>query len=814
MPIRIAHISDLHYGGSGFEVEYWTQAKQAILASAPNLIVVSGDLVEHPIRENLITAKQELDGLAGEVGARLFVVPGNHDLFVAGNNIGLGRIGCYDEVFNSATRTADAPNPAALGFEDSARGLRGTIVGLFKRTFGRSDRAPEVRAPPAKSSSPRPPLLEQPEGIPVLLALLDSNATDQQIGLATGSISSEHLQALDGELNADKIKKMPHLLRIAVVHHHVLPIAYTAGGVVGAEPFMVLHNAGDLLAVLARHCFDLVLHGHKHRAQFARIDFAPHSAAGYPIAVAAAGSPTLRRHNEPRANSFNMITVHENGRIVVESLHFGQGVAPQLNASVGEALTRYSEPLESVKRRAFIRACQRHSIICDLRQIFFRVTESGDLYVTHHANGLRLLSGSESYRRCRHDVFLAEYGRLVLDLDLDAESKRNGYQIDRQDQAEGQTLRRMVVLPESLGGSRQANYVVNHACANSIIMTRWEAEERARAKTLPGAALPAGWDEEWVGMIVKSPVEEIVLNLVLPESLAAATPYISCYRPSTFPVYGIDELTKDCEVTPETQWEFDGEMRDEEARYLSYVPEKGCWKIVIRRPLVSYRYRLLWELPGLRPDEPLPSQTEQARQLLVRAADRAEANALLANDAKISLLFGELGTSLEQLLGSHEEDERRVVELFVYDGGKLALRPVLRLRDGQSDMIPLGFGIPLGDGLAGAAFQQRLTLPWAHNANALPFIVPVPYPGEPTNPFRTMLAVPVYHPAEQNEHRPSPWAAICVVSFGSSSLASKIPPLLNQTLTAESNKLIKAIRGLCQAGVNDILQTLHGGAAA
>ena len=58
------------------------------------------------------------------------------------------------------------------------------------------------------------------------------------------------------------------------------------------------------------------------------------------------------------------------------------------------------------------------------------------------------------------------------------------------------------------------------------MMTRWEAEERARPDA--GGDRPEGWDEEWVGTIVKAPVEEIVLDLVLPESLASVTRYVRC----------------------------------------------------------------------------------------------------------------------------------------------------------------------------------------------------------------------------------------------------------------------------------------------
>ena len=383
MPIRIAHISDLHYGaplhgGGGFDIARWNQAKRAIvdfLKSHLSLIIVSGDLVDQPIHEHLQTAKRELDGLAADACARLFVVPGNHDLFEAGNDIGLGRRNSYDKVFSSFAGSRDTPHREERGFSRSPGGWLATITGplvAIRERFGMAPEAPTATPTPI-SAPASPPMIQQPEGIPVLLALLDSNAADKQIGLATGSISNEHLQALDGELSAEETA---HLLRIAVIHHHVLPIAYTGGGIVGAEPFMVLHNAGDLLALLARHRFDLVLHGHKHRAQFARIDFAPDSASGYPIAVAAAGSATLRHGNAPRDNNFNLITVHDNGRIVVDSLHYGQGVAPQLNAPVGNALTRYSEPVESVKRRAFIRACQRHHIMCDRRELSFEINEA------------------------------------------------------------------------------------------------------------------------------------------------------------------------------------------------------------------------------------------------------------------------------------------------------------------------------------------------------------------------------------------------------------------------------------------------------
>ena len=429
-------------------------------------------------------------------------------------------------------------------------------------------------------------------------------------------------------------------------------------------------------------------------------------------------------------------------------------------------------------------------------------------------SGLRLLRGGQTYQRCRHDLVIPRYGRVVLDLELDEKSQQSGYKIERRDAADGVQRRRLVELPEALGDTWQASYAVHHACANVIMMTRWEAEQRVKTPA-DDKERPDRWDEELVGTIVKSPVEEIVLELALPESLSSAKPYVRCERPREFPNCPIDKMTDDVEVTQQTQWDLDREMGDEEARYLSYVPESSCWRLAVHRPLVSYRYSIRWHLAGTRPAEPIPGTTEQWRELLVQVADRAEANEKLAIDGEVEPLFAELGNSLEKMLGSGNAGERRAVELFVYDSNRLAMRPVLSRRDGQPAAIPLRFEIPLGNGLAGAAFQKRLMLPWAQNADTLPFIAPVPYPGEPPDLYRTMLAVPVYHPTEQDEPRPSPWSAICVVCFGSSSLASKIPPLippfLSRTLTPESGTLSRAVRAVCQSNISNILNHLSGG---
>ena len=88
----------------------------------------------------------------------------------------------------------------------------------------------------------------------------------------------------------------------------------------------------------------------QHRAHFARIDLSPDTAEGYPIAVAAAGSAALRTPNNPLGNRFNLITIHDNGRIDVESLHMGP--APRRTVTVVRATTSRDSPKRSRARSA------------------------------------------------------------------------------------------------------------------------------------------------------------------------------------------------------------------------------------------------------------------------------------------------------------------------------------------------------------------------------------------------------------------------------------------------------------------------------
>lgn len=807
MSTRIAHLSDLHYGGRGFDRAQWQAVAKVVADLRPNLIIVSGDLVDHPILSHLEAAKAELVKLSQAANAQLFVVPGNHDVFAFGTDVGQQRSDLFEQVFaDLGLSKTDGVEVNDLAITRSTDGLRENsarffrLRGLFWRRHGNDGRDDPARLSEVPQLQGRK-LTRHTEGTSVLLALLDSNAGDQTIAFAGGSVRNDDLIALSTELSAiDR----PYLARIAVVHHHVLPIAHTSGKIIGAEALMVLQNAGTVLSVLAHHRFDLVLHGHKHKPQFARIDLDPATTEGYPISVAAAGSAALVTRNDPRGNCFNLIDVEDNGRIVVRSLFYGDGEAPDPHGREGVHVRTYSEPISVVKRRAFVRASERHRIRCDRRELLFEVTENGDLLITHRITGLRLVGSNAPYNRRKHDVFVAKHGRVVIDLELDEESIQRGYRIERDPKSTPPIT--WVVLTESLGGSKAATYGVRHAGANCMVMTPWEAEERARTAE--------DQREEWVATCVYHPVRQMVIDLKLADSLRHVQPYLRCERCDKFPGYDVDTDLGDATLSPDTVWITDSEMGDEEETRLRYLASEDIWRLTIEQPMVGYRYQLRWRTPGTKPHEPIPSETLQWQDSLLQMGKRVACGKPAEADRKAEEVFDILCEALEKLLRWGDYDEKRILALFVYDRHKLALWPVLSRQSWSTERVPTNFEIPLGEGIAGAAFQQRRIVPWTETSAGSPFIKPVDYPQGAEGAairMRAHLAVPVYHASVQDEPRPSPWSAIGVVSFSSSSFAPKIAALCNPSLDDASKDMVREVRALAQSHVVAILDAVAAG---
>jgi 3',5'-cyclic AMP phosphodiesterase CpdA len=103
--------------------------------------------------------------------------------------------------------------------------------------------------------------------------------------------------------------------KIALVHHHPLPIPYKQGEGVGPE-LTTMTNGGTFIAFMQESGMNLVLHGHEHYPYSCRYCFDPNQP---PIVIAAAGTACQR---ETQQNSFNYLEVVPQSRIVVRKYDY------------------------------------------------------------------------------------------------------------------------------------------------------------------------------------------------------------------------------------------------------------------------------------------------------------------------------------------------------------------------------------------------------------------------------------------------------------------------------------------------------------
>lgn len=191
-------------------------------------------------------------------------------------------------------------------------------------------------------------------------------------------------------------------------------------------------------------------------------------------------------------------------------------------------------------------------------------------------------------------------------------------------------------------------------------------------------------------------------------------------------------------------------------------------------------------------------------QLRGRIAAGRNDGTLSATDRKCVEIFAGLFQALGDRFSSEvTPDEQLVSFLMAYESETLRLEPVLTQPDTFMDG---SFGVPLGVGVAGAAFRQRDVLAWGADPDSDSLIKPTPT----GLPARRVLALPIYH---WRELRPpeihldtEPGALIGVVTLGSDAIDSRIAEC--QGDNEKAKKLGQSAQGLAQRAVIQILGLL------
>lgn len=813
---RIAHISDLHFG-AGFDSDLWNYIRQMLKIEAPDLIIISGDVVNTPWPFMLIQAQRELQALAKEVGAKLLVVPGNHDVGV----VGILKIWPLSKFFRAIFYTKNpellTAFPAFSEFKSKGRLSRiATRIGAYSKIglWWILQKLPD----PGRDSTF--PIFHEDKR--AFIVGLDSNYTS---ALATGYIRDGAIYEIQGEIAKMRHSRNPGRLfapRIAVLHHHPLPIPYSSAkeGLTSYEPFLILRNAGTLLKELWHHDFDLILHGHRHYYNFARVGFGNRPGTEGQMGVLSAGSATVR-FSEAGRNSANVIDIHPNGRISIKPYFFGGGQSARLFGGASDPEAIFVHTISGLKRRNFHRAIEFQEIECQEIQNTVNINAVGTAEITHRVQGFRVHGTYMTSKRSF--AFAVDQGRIdPSGVMLSDVSTSKGFTLDVHEDEPKQKIHFDLSFGRDLISSGEnVDFEVSHSTHNTFMLTSWEAEQLKKKS------------EEYIGTFISYPCRKLRMELVLPDQLDNPAPYCRCTMPKNYP-----QMKLDChrQVIPadDEDCEVDSEMTEFEGANLRKIGERE-WMLEVDYPMVGYQYEIRWRVSGSRDlvkSALIAGQTEDLRRTLLRYREARMSDADFVPSNKVKKLLAALLGDLCTLYESDNVEEKLSVSLMVYDSNEKNLAIVDGARNWDSPPR-WDFKIPLGEGLAGAVFKK---------GEPILFVVRLlrtdPGAGvylyfermdrdkenaedrEERQPdYQALISVPLVHPEVKKRRAPrspevkkrraplSPMETIGVMSFGSDSPGSGLLRLLDLP-EQEQERECRDIAWIMQSVFNAILDTI------
>lgn len=311
---RVVQISDLHFGSWG-ERPVLDTLRQIVIGVAPDLIIASGDLAEHPFPWSMARVSRFLASLCereGKAPIPLLTIAGNHDYRIWGN-LGLGRLSripfyLFFREKESDERFSCSEKHSGQGRWRRALSLAGSALWPW------SDR---LHDPLQCFFDPK-----------LSLAVVGFNSNNLAEMMAAGKVDSRSFQELNEKIKSwSGQSEFERALKIAVVHHHPVPIPFMATDLKDrvAESFMIFYNAGTFLRTLWDHGFHLVLHGHKHFAGFSRISYDPAEDVR-DLVIAAAGSAGHKSPDDPRGNHLHILEFFDDDTAKLESRFFSDEV--------------------------------------------------------------------------------------------------------------------------------------------------------------------------------------------------------------------------------------------------------------------------------------------------------------------------------------------------------------------------------------------------------------------------------------------------------------------------------------------------------
>ncbi len=257
MVARIVHISDLHFPSRDHHVA--DVLAEQIVGLQPNILAVTGDLVNHPFR-GWRDVRGWLDGiLSARPSLKILLLPGNHDVLWTG----VASPWCW---------------PATVAF-------RRAFPGWW----------PELYFDAAAN---------------VTFLSLDTNRYAAFHQGAEGKVYDRRLKRLQNKIHqAAKDHRIHDSTKVLLLHNHPLPVPFE-----GRDFLLHTRRADQLMRFMAENRIDLVLHGHKHRATWSHVRLGGTERQPFFLEILGAGSALKDSIDiDRRGHNFNLIDIAPNG---------------------------------------------------------------------------------------------------------------------------------------------------------------------------------------------------------------------------------------------------------------------------------------------------------------------------------------------------------------------------------------------------------------------------------------------------------------------------------------------------------------------
>lgn len=585
----IVHLSDLHFDST----TNWSQPPFSAfmsdlqqLSAPPDLVICTGDLIDASVgdsrsparlNEALVRARQFLEAACATCSldphTALFVVPGNHDYRIKG-------------LFGSSV-------------------LKDAFLECFILYF-------RNRVLP---------------GLNLLLYSFDSNSADWTVNLATGFVDQqEFVHFQDWLTRYAGFTRFNALTKVALLHHHPMPIAETEGrGRRDPSQFMILRNAATFMKAIVKEGFDLVLHGHQHLIGYARATFPLREDEiladrerdrTREVAVIAAGS--AGEPNEGNYRSHNVISVRNNGpteveqRIVRESL-YDRGPRFRVPSTYGEW-----------RRNRALHLAESPEVVIkgDTVNAELVIDSAGDCERSNVMMGMRS-HGAES-RSSIPSISLSAVANFGPPTAACLNDSNRTVQIQPVEggQIRDGMIRYEITFTPPLSEADQLDIETRRAAFNSFFFCAQDRSDVLPRSAVGGSSINSAPITEKAGWRSIGLFDSVSISVKLPSNVKIEAPraeVTSIERPS----------------------EVDRAESDYCTRHLIYRPETTSALLTVDYPLPLHDYWIVWGLP----DEPL-MEFDIAEQAQIEEIEAVWAGSHEANKSRISAALGELRAAI------------------------------------------------------------------------------------------------------------------------------------------------------------------------